>query len=172
MICLVGLRGSGKTTVGNALAVALGRAFVDLDRALERRIQSTIPALFAARGEEVFRELEAHTLREALLLLSRGVARGSVVATGGGVVLREDNRELLKQARVVYLAADPEVVGARVAADGDGERPPLAEGGPRAEAQALFAVRDPLYRDVAQAVVDASQGPEEVVAAIRQELGV
>lgn len=166
-ICLVGLRGSGKSTVGAALARALGRPFLDLDRALEDRAGRTLRELFADPGEEAFRALEAEVLREALRLLPR-----AVLATGGGVVLRPENREALRAASVVWLHARPEVLAARVAADPRSlqDRPALGPGGPLAEARRLLGEREPLYREVAQLVVDAEGSVEEVVAAIRSGL--
>lgn len=161
-LCLVGLRGAGKTSVGAALAERLGRPFVDLDRALERRCGRTIPELLA-EGQAAFRQREASVLRFALAFLT-GSERGVVIATGGGVVLSPQNRALLREAaQVVYLRAAPEVLAARVAADEAEERPALVEGGPLAEAQALLAERDPLYREVAARVVSAGRPLDEVV---------
>jgi shikimate kinase len=164
----VGLRGAGKSTVGRALAVALRRPFVDLDRAVEGRAGESVQALFAGRGEAAFRALEAEALRETLRLVP-----GVVVATGGGVVLAPKNRAVLASARVAYLTAPLEVLAARVRADPASEatRPSLAPGGPLAEARALYEVRDPLYREVADVVVDADQPVAAVVAALRAALG-
>ncbi len=144
----------------------MGRPFVDLDRAVEGRAGRTIRALFEEAGEDAFRELEAEVLREALELLP-----GAVIATGGGVVLRASNREVLARARVVYLHASPEVLAARVEADAAtaDDRPALVEGGPLAEAQALFAIRDPLYREVAGEVVEVDTSVDAVVEAVVDE---
>ncbi|HBP18909.1 MAG TPA: shikimate kinase [Planctomycetes bacterium] len=162
-LCLVGPRGAGKTSAGALLAERLERTFVDLDRALERRCGRSIPELLA-EGLPAFRQHEASVLEFALAFLS-GAERGVVIATGGGVVLLPQNRLLLRQAaEVAYLHADPEVLAARVSADAEEERPPLVEGGPLAEAQAVLAARDPLYREVAGAVVDAARPLPEVVA--------
>lgn len=163
-VCLVGLRGAGKSTVGAALARAMRRPFVDLDRAVEGRAGRTVRELFALEGEAAFRALESEALAEALRLLPR-----AVLATGGGVVLDPENRRLLRErATVVYLRAEPALLAARVSADpatADG-RPALVEGGPLAEAERLLLVRDPLYREVAHLVVDAARPIEELVAAI------
>jgi shikimate kinase len=163
-IALVGPRGAGKSTVGRLLARALDRPFVDLDVEVEGRVGASIAELLARHGEPGFRDLEARALRDALA----GVPP-PVVATGGGAPLRPTSRALLaEEARVVYLAAAPEVLAARVAADplSSARRPALAPGGPLEEARALVAARDPVYREVAEVVVDASGPPEEVVRAI------
>src|SRR5437762_782279 len=100
VIYLIGPRGSGKTTVARLLAERLGWDWVDADAELEARCGRSIREMFASEGEEGFRRHEAEVLRQ----LS---GRASVViATGGGVVLREDNRELLKRGKVVWLTAD------------------------------------------------------------------
>ncbi len=166
-LALVGLRGAGKSSVGRALAAALGRPLVDLDRAVEAGAGCTIAALFATRGEAAFRDLEAAALARALT-----DAPPPVVATGGGVVLRAENRAALAGAFVVYLAAPPDLLAARVAADPGtgGSRPALAPGGPLAEAAALLAARDPLYRAVAHAVVDATGPLDEVAARVAAAL--
>jgi shikimate kinase len=165
-LCLVGLRGAGKTTVGQHLAQLLERSFVDLDRALERRMQCSIPELLA-RGQAEFRDLEREVLRLALTMLALGVDGGSVVATGGGVVLAAENRQILGDlGRVIYLSAPPEVLGARVEADQDEERPALVEGGPQEESRRLLEERDALYREVADLVVDATPDPASVAAEI------
>lgn len=166
-ICLVGLRGAGKSTVGAALARATGRPFLDLDRAIEDRAGRTLRALFAEDGEATFRALEQEALGEALRLIP-----GLVLATGGGVVLAADSRALLRAHTVIYLHAPPELLAARVSADprsGD-DRPALVAGGPLAEARALYAARDRLYREVSSRVVDAAPAPAEVVAALLNEL--
>jgi len=165
-VCLVGLRGAGKTTVGRLVARALGRPFVDLDRLVEGRAGQLVRELFAAEGEGGFRARESEALREALAL------PGAVIATGGGVVLRPENRSALAGARVVYLRAGPELLAARVADDprSADQRPALRPGGPRAEAAALLAERDPLYREVADAVVEADGAPEDVAAAVAAAL--
>lgn len=162
-MCLVGLRGAGKSTVGAALARATGRPFLDLDRAIEDRAGRTLRALFAEDGEAAFRALEQEALGEALRLIPR-----LVLATGGGVVLAADNRALLRDHAVIYLHAPPELLAARVSADPRSaeDRPPLTPGGPLAEAHALYAARDPLYREVSTCVIDATPPVSEVVAAI------
>ena len=137
---LVGMPGVGKTTVGGLLGQALGRPFVDLDAEIERIAGMSIPEIFAAKGEAGFREIEA----EAAMTASRG--RGTVIATGGGTVLREANRRAMRESgTVVWLQRDL-------------SRLPT-EGRPLSEAKGvekLYAEREPIYRAAAHLEVDAN----------------
>ncbi len=143
-LVLVGLRGSGKTSAGIEAAARIGAAFVDLDQRIEARGR-TIPQIFAEAGEAGFRALEREVIAELQ------PPDPAVIATGGGAVLHPENRARLRQlGTVVYLAAEPAVLAARVA---DSDRPPLVDGGPEAEARTLLSIRDPLYREVADHVV-------------------
>lgn len=163
-VALVGARGAGKSTVGPLVARALGRRFVDLDVEVERLAGAPAREVFARQGEAAYRALEARALRAAL-----DADPAAVVALGGGAVTHEPCRELLRaRARVVHLAAPAEVLAARVEADPRSHalRPPLRPGGPLAEARALLAERDPLYRALAEVVVDARGSVDEVVRAI------
>jgi shikimate kinase / 3-dehydroquinate synthase len=152
-VFLVGLPGSGKTTVGRLAARRLGVRFVDLDEEVERSAGVPVGDLFAGRGEEAFRDLEAQALR--------AVASGppAVVACGGGVVLREENRRALRASgTVVYLEAPV----ARLVASGVVGTPgrPLLRS--ENDLARLAAEREPLYRDVAHVVVDAQGSPPAV----------
>lgn len=137
---LVGMPGVGKTTVGGLLGEALGRPFVDLDAEIERIAGMSIPEIFAAKGEAGFREIEA----EAAMTASRG--RGTVIATGGGTVLRDANRRAMRESgTVVWLQRDL-------------SRLPT-EGRPLSEAKGvekLYAEREPIYRAAAHLEVDAN----------------
>jgi shikimate kinase len=166
---LVGSRGSGKTTVARLLAERLGWAWADADEVLEARFGRSIHAIFAAEGEAGFRDRETAVLHE---LCER---RKHVIATGGGVVLRPENRAQLRAAgRVVWLTADPATLWQRVSQDtGTAERrPALAQGG-LAEVEDLLRLRAPLYEAVAHLVVDTvGLAPQEVVERIlASELG-
>lgn len=153
-VVLVGLMGSGKTTVGRRLAAKLDRPFVDADEALEERAGRPIADIFADDGEDAFRDLETKVLAE---LLEREDA--PVIASGGGVVVREANRELLTDTPdvlVVWLNAAPAFLASRVAQKEQKVHRPLLAGdeGPREVLQRLHAERAPLYDEVADLEVD------------------
>jgi shikimate kinase len=146
-IFLVGLMGAGKTSVGKLLAKRLGKAFYDCDQELERATGVRIPLIFEIEGEAGFRAREARMLAE---LASR---RDIVLATGGGAVLSADNRKLLAgNGVVIYLRAVVADLWQRTRHDRN--RPLLKTAEPRAMLEQLFAERDPLYRGVADIIVD------------------
>jgi shikimate kinase len=149
-IVLVGLMGSGKTTVGRRLAARLDRDFIDADEALVEIVDRTIAEVFASEGEERFRSIEADVFEELL-----EHHRPAVIATGGGVVLREDNRRRLRDPAltVVWLDASPAFLASRVA--GKTHRPLLTGDEPVADViTRLHAERAPLYAEVADLTVD------------------
>jgi shikimate kinase len=147
---LVGLPGAGKSTLGRQLARRLNKTFVDADAELERRMGVSIPTIFEIEGEESFRDREQAILAE--LVLSTGI----VLATGGGVVIRPANRELLKSnGTVVYLRADPGALWERV--HKSQHRPLLNTTDKRARLEELFHTRDPLYREVADCLVESDR---------------
>ena len=153
-VAIVGYMGSGKTTVGRSLAGALGQEFVDLDRALAKRAGKSIPEIFAEGGEEHFRDLEHRVLRESL----EGGTAG-VLACGGGVVVRPENRALLRGTTTVFLREDTEVLYRRTRGP---SRPLRAES--REEFERRYAERLPLYREVADVEVEVGgRPPREVV---------
>ena len=163
-IFLVGLMGAGKTSVGRRLARRLGKTFHDCDEEIERATGVKIPLIFEIEGEAGFRAREARMLAEL-------VAHGDIVlATGGGAVLSAENRKLLtERGAVVYLRA--------VAADlwqrtrHDRNRPLLQTDQPLTKLEQLFAERDPLYRSVADIIVDTgSQSLGSLVHRVEQQL--
>lgn len=162
-VVLVGMMGSGKSTVGPLVAGRSGRRFLDLDAELEARSGRTVRVIFEAEGEAGFRARESELLVELL-----GSAEPLVLATGGGVVLADGNRRALRDAgarsiaTVVWLAVDPDVLAARVGHDPG--RPLLAGGDPQGTLRRLSGEREPAYRDAAHAVVDAGVGLPEQVA--------
>jgi shikimate kinase len=164
-LSLIGTRGTGKSTVGRILAERLVRPFLDADVELEEKFGRSIASIFAEDGEAVFRDCEERVLSELT-----SAHPGAILATGGGVVLRAANREALRSfGRVVWLWADPAVAAARLAADrhSPGRRPALTLAGTLAELAGVLEARTPLYRSVADAVVDTSgQTPEHVVNAV------
>ncbi len=174
-VALVGLRGSGKSTVGRALARALGFRFRDLDRLLVARAGRSIAKVFADEGERGFRRREAAVLLGLAELAESSSAPGEVWATGGGVVLAAGNRARLRRASaVVWLDVSPARAAARVAADAASRtsRPSLtASRSALAEMRAIAKERRPLYAAAAHlrlAVHD--DGPRELAARIRASL--
>jgi shikimate kinase len=153
-VFLIGYRGSGKTTVAAALAARLDWPWLDADVELERRAGRTIKELFAEQGERAFRDLESEIIAE----LANGDRR--VVACGGGVVLREQNRAVLRSGgKCVWLRASPEALLERIEGDATTEarRPNLTGHGGLAEIRTLLAERTPLYEACADLQVDAER---------------
>ena len=144
---LIGPMGAGKTTLGRRLASALRRDFVDSDHEIEQRSGVTIPLIFEIEGEAGFRS------REKAIVAELTARQGLVLATGGGVVLNPDNRRhLASRGLVIYLHASVEEQLRRT--QGDSHRPLLQTADPAAALQALFKQRDPLYRAIADCVID------------------
>ncbi|HZT56503.1 MAG TPA: shikimate kinase [Burkholderiaceae bacterium] len=149
-IALVSMPGGGKSTIGRHLARRLNREFADADVVVERRIGCSIREFFEREGEARFRDIEQEVIAE---LLS---ATNLVLATGGGVVLRETNRESLHaRAAVVYLRSTPEDLYRRLRYDT--KRPLLQVPDPLARLREMYALRDPLYREVAHFHVDTGR---------------
>ena len=147
LIALVGLPGSGKTTVGRQVARRLDLPFVDSDTEIEAGLGESIRSFFEREGEARFRDIEEAALEH----LTR--AGPAVLATGGGAVLRAANREALRQrATVVYLRSRPEELARRLRHDA--KRPLLQVADPLRRLRDLYAVRDPLYRETAHYVVE------------------
>jgi shikimate kinase len=146
-IFLVGLMGAGKTSIGRLLARRLGKAFHDCDREIERATGVKIPVIFDIEGEAGFRARESRMLAELVQ------ADNIVLATGGGAVLLPGNRKLLADnGIVVYLrAAVPDLLNRT---RHDRNRPLLRTAEPMATLERLFAERDPLYREIADVIVD------------------
>lgn len=147
---LVGLPGSGKSTVGRHLAKRLGVPFLDSDHVIEERLGCSIRDFFEREGEDRFRDIESEVLDE----LTR--RSGVVLSTGGGSVLRQANREWLHQrGQVVYLRSHPEEIFRRLRHDR--VRPLLQVADPLQRLRDLFAARDPLYRETAHFVIETGR---------------
>lgn len=151
VIALVGMPGGGKSTVGKQLARQIGVPFVDSDHEIEQRIGGSIRQFFDQYGEEAFRDLESEVI-EALL----NRPGDCVLATGGGAVLRERNRELLHAgSTVLYLRSTPEDLFRRLRHDTT--RPLLQVRDPLARLRELHHQRDPLYRRCAHYVLESAR---------------
>jgi shikimate kinase len=170
-VVLVGPMGAGKSTVGRGLAQLLKRDFLDTDQEIEKRTGVDIPTIFEFEGESGFRQRETDMLRE---LLGR---ENLVLATGGGIVMRPENREMLKHHFVAYLRVPVAEQHRRTRRSA---RRPLLNGtaDPRARLEDLFRIRDPLYAEVAsltlqgrsQRVRDAVRAAHQAVCAARPDL--
>ncbi len=155
-IYLVGPMGAGKTTIGRLLAEKLHLKFIDSDHEIESRTGASIPLIFDIEGEQGFRDREENIINE----LTR--QPGIILATGGGAVLRAENREALKaRGVVVYLHAEVDQLLARTRHDKN--RPLLQTADPRGKLGALMQEREPLYREVADLVVDTGAGNSRAV---------
>jgi len=165
-IYLVGMMGAGKSTVGRWLARRLKLRFFDSDHEVERRCGVKIPVVFDIEGEAGFRSREAQVIDELTGLES------IVLATGGGAVLQAENRErLAARGLVAYLHARPEDLYARVRHDRN--RPLLATGDPLGRLRELYRERDPLYRGIADIVVETgSQSVQTLARELLDKIGM
>lgn len=167
---LIGYRGCGKTTVGRKLADRLWRKFVDIDDLIVQKAGKSIKDIFAQDGEEHFRQIESQVLAEAIKL------EDHVIGLGGGTVMREQNRRLLKEAGVktFYLRCDPQELLRRIQADqrSPETRPNLTNlGGGIEEIQRLLAEREPVYRQAMDAELDVTRmSPDDAVVYIARML--
>lgn len=166
LIFLIGYRGSGKTTVGMRLAALLGWSFIDADLVLEARWGRTIAAVFKEEGEKSFRD------KESIILAELCQRENCVIGTGGGVIMRDENRDRLKQSGfIVWLKANVQTLAERVAADTANlnRRPVLSIGGLE-EIENMLTIREPYYRALANMEIDSSQrSPELLAEAILKE---
>ncbi len=165
-VFIVGPMGAGKTTIGRLLAKQLGRKFVDSDWYIESQTGADIAWIFSKEGEPGFRERETKAIDE--LTLQPQI----VLATGGGAVMRAENRQLLQQRGiVVYLNAPVEVQMARTAKDKS--RPLLQKANPKKILQNLYQIRDPLYRQVAHIILPTGHTyPRNMVNQLLQQLEI
>lgn len=169
-IALIGYRGTGKTTVAQQLAARLGWAWIDADVEIERRAGKSIADIFTQGGEASFRDLEATVVEE----LSRHTR--TVVALGGGAVLRESNRQAIRRSgAVVWLQASVDAIERRVAGDPltSGRRPDLTISGGRTEIERLLTERTPIYQACATLEVDTEgKDPARIAEEICSALGL
>jgi shikimate kinase len=159
---LIGLRGSGKTTVGERLARKLDRDFIDLDLLITLSERKSIRSIFDESGESGFRDIEENAL--AALVEH---AHGSIIATGGGAILRESNRDRLRRhGAVVWLSAGIDTIRRRLAARSSevDDRPPLTPLGTLDELEAILVERAPIYQELADFTMPADDLDAERIA--------
>ena len=155
-LILVGPMGAGKSTIGRLLAKELRLPFKDSDKEIEQRTGADIPWIFDVEGEQGFRE------REQAVIAELCDVDGMVLATGGGAVMRVENRVALRRGgHVVYLHASVEQQVDRTSRDRN--RPLLRAADPGRVLADLLAVRDPLYREIADVVVETDERPPRLV---------
>jgi len=162
-IVLIGMRGSGKTTIGKLLAKRLGKQFIEMDELIVQKVGHSIPEIVNRYGWEKFRDVEQEITRE--------VARWDNVvnATGGGVVTREENiRQLKKKGKLVWLKANTDTLLRRVG--NDQSRPSLTGKSQREDMEAVLADRSPIYEQVADFIIDTEDKMPEEVAEIITKL--
>jgi shikimate kinase len=165
-LVLVGFMGSGKSSVGRILSSLTGFALVDTDTLVTQEAGQSIPAIFKQHGEDHFRALETRILQTLVGRL------GLIVATGGGVIIAEKNRQLLPQiGPVVWLDASPEQLYQRVK---HSKRPLLQTADPRRTVEELYRSREHLYREAATIRIDSGhlthrQTAEAILAALQQQ---
>lgn len=155
-IFLIGPMGVGKSTIGRQLANLLGKDFMDTDHEIEKRTGVDIPTIFDIEGEEGFRKREAAVVDE--------MTSGSnlVLATGGGVILREDNRRALRRGYVVYLSASIDTLTERTRRDKS--RPLLQNTDKQKKIKELMTERDPVYRQESDLIVETDGRSAKAVA--------
>lgn len=165
-IALIGLPGVGKSTIGKILAGKIGVDFVDTDAVIEQQIGQTIRAYFSEHGESVFRMLEKQTLQQ---LFNSDTHR--IIATGGGSVLDQENRQLMRdKAIVVYLESTVEQLALRLQAD---QKRPLLIGDVYARLEELHQQREVLYKEAADFSVNVSlHSAEETAQLIIEQFGL
>ncbi len=169
-VVLIGFRGSGKTTVGRALAAKLGREFVDCDEVIEKRQGTTIKEIFEKQGESHFRTLESQIIIELAAL------DGKVIATGGGAALKYQNLQAFKRAgaKVFFLEVGPETAFRRIQEDANSRsrRPALTEKDPFVEVKEQIAFRQPYYLNGSDVTIPADgRTVAELVKDLMDHLG-
>lgn len=164
-IVLIGFMGAGKSTVGTSLAKELNFHFIDTDALIEQRMGKRIKDIFVEEGEAVFRKIESQVVGEV------SAREDHVIAGGGGVVLDPVNVQLLKKnGIIVYLKADPQVIIERTRQTNI--RPLLKVPAPEAEVRRLLSLREKIYQEVADVIVDTSNvSISQVVKEVMAKVG-
>ena len=160
-IFLIGLMGAGKTTIGRQIANELSLEFFDSDHEIEKRTGVTITHIFDIEGEDGFRK------RETTVLSELTEKKGIVLATGGGAILKPENRQfLMSRGTTIYLYANVDTLFERTSKDRN--RPLLQTENPKEKLEELFNIRDPLYRETADIIIDT--GKDNVRLALKEIL--
>jgi len=155
---LIGLMGCGKSSIGRRLAARLDMPLIDLDEEIVAQAGMPIPDIFVQSGEAHFRDLESD-------ILCQVIDRQAIIATGGGIVMREENRQLLKaHPPVIWLKAAPEFLAGRIA--GDPNRPLIANENALQKLTELADVRYPLYAACADLVVDRDDMNKDAITTL------
>ena len=164
-IVLIGFMCSGKTTIGRILAKKINYTFIDTDHHISKNENLTVGEIFDTKGEEYFRKLETQTVKE----FSKSL-KGTILSTGGGLPIREENVPFLKEiGRVIFLKASKETVISRL--NPKVERPLLLESNPEEKIENLLNQRNPIYEKVADIEIDTNNKSmesivEEIIEAI------
>jgi shikimate kinase len=170
ILTLIGYRATGKTTLAELLAKRLGWQWIDTDVEIERLAGNTIAQIFAEQGEHAFRDLEVRVIADLCRLDKL------VLAAGGGAPMREENRRAMRQnGKVVWLTAHPETIFKRMFADitTTQRRPSLTGKDPLEEIEQLLALREPMYRETADLILDTeNRTPGELVSEILNRLEI
>ncbi|EMH4919070.1 shikimate kinase AroL [Serratia marcescens] len=158
---MIGARGAGKTTVGSALALALGYQFVDTDLFMQQAAQMSVAEMVEREGWLGFRRRETIALQTL-------TKPSTIVATGGGAILAEENRQFMRQhGTVIYLRAPVSVLAQRLEEYPEDAQRPTLTGRPIAEEMLeVLAAREALYQDAAHYVIDGAADPQRVVEQI------
>ncbi|MDP4550223.1 shikimate kinase [Alkalihalobacillus macyae] len=162
-IYLTGFMGSGKTTIAEKLSFELTVPTIDTDDHIEEVTGKAIPDIFASEGEEVFRKYESQSLESI-------PNKNIIISTGGGIILKEQNREFMKKhGIVIYLHCDPEEILKRL--EGDSSRPLLKGDNRKAKVESIFSERLPLYREAHFEIDTTNRSVSEIVDEIQDIIG-
>lgn len=161
-VALIGMMGAGKTTIGKLLAEKLNLKFIDTDEEIIKIENCSINEIFAKQGEETFRRIETNVLKNILN------SDNQIIATGGGIIKKEENRNLLKQVKTIYLKADKETILDRV--KNDNSRPLLNTENLKETIQTILQEREQLYEQSQFVITTTNKTQNEVVTEIIEKI--
>ncbi|MEX0424525.1 shikimate kinase AroL [Providencia rettgeri] len=158
MFYIIGPRGSGKTTIGKKFAESKGYQFVDTDKLILEKAGKSIAEIVEQHGWDYFRQLETDVLKSI-------TQSDMIVSTGGGLVLAEENQQIMRNnGTVIYLNTNPEVLAKRLAAEPQADqRPSLTGKSLVEEIEEVMQQREPIYRATAHHIIDASQPVDDII---------